>query len=352
MKRVRVGISGCGVMGGWHAAAAAAADSIELAAVADPVAERARELAGKHRVPGVYGDGRDLIDDEAIDAVVLALPTGLRGPLALAAFERGKHVLVEKPAAMSVEELEGLIAARGSLVAGSCSSRYRFLPSAAAVTDFLRSAPMGPIRSIFIRDFATAKPRPDKEKPAWRLKKDLNGGGIFVNWGCYDLDYVLGVAGWGVEPRQVSAQTWTISPLLASHVPAGSDAETHVVAFVRCAGGAVIHYERAEYIPLHTPACAWEIIGERGALRLTMRPGTGKQIHYDELDAEQGASSRVIWEGDEDGSIIHGRPVQDFAEAIVEGRSPATTLEQALVLQKITDAVYASAESGETVAIP
>lgn len=351
MKQVKMGIIGCGVMGSRHAATAAASPLIDLVAVADPVSDRARQLAAQHQVPGVYTDGLELLAAPEVDAVVLALPTRLRDPLVLAAFGQGKHALIEKPVAMNAAALEQMIAARGSLVAGVCSCRFRLLPSAVEMTGFLGTDPLGPIRSVFIRDFSSAPPRPDQEKPAWRLSRDLNGGGILVNWGCYDLDYVLGLLGWRLQPSDVSAQSWTIPPMIASHVPAHSDAETHLAAFIRCTGGEVILYERGEYVPLQTTCKAWEIIGDHGALRLELKPGTGKRIYHDYLDAEQGAISQVIWEGDEEMALIHGWPTQDFAEALLAGRPPATPLEQARVLQQITDAVYHSAAIGSTVTI-
>jgi len=350
MTKVRVGLIGFGAMGARHAAAAAKSKLIDLVAIADPAKERLQSVVAEHGLLRTYEDGMELLQDEGVDAVVLALPTGLRGPLVMEAFAHGKHVLVEKPVAMNGPELERMIAAKGDVVGACCSSRHRFLPHAEAVTQFLRDQPLGPIRSILIRNFSPAKPRPEKEKPAWRLSRELNGGGILVNWGGYDFDYVLGVLGWSLDPVTVLAQSWGIPPILSSHVAEGSDGETHVAAFIRCAGGEVIQYERAEYLSLSTHAI-WEIIGTRGSLRLQMIPSVGKKICYDYLDEEKGACSTVLWEGDEEGAVVHTRPVQDFAEAILEGRSPATTFEQSLIIQKITDAIYASAAQSQAVTL-
>lgn len=348
MKRIRMGIVGCGVIGSRHAAAAAAAEHIELTAVADVATERAAEIAGRFGVPNVYADGQALLSGKQVDAVVLALPTALRTPLAFAAFEQGLHVLLEKPVAMHTAELDRLIAARGSLVAACASSRFRFLPSAVAVTDFLKTDPLGELRSIFFRAFSPAQPLPEKPKPAWRLRLDLNGAGILGNWGCYDLDYLLGITGWRLRPLQVLAQTWPIAPELRAHVPQGADAETHAIGWVRCAEGVILHFERAEYVPLVTSQ-VWEIIGTKGALRLHMTPSRNKQLFHDALDDAQGTRTTTLWTGDDDGTIVHARPVLDFADAIIEGRAPATTLEQARVIQQITDAVYASSASGRIV---
>ena len=350
MKMLKLGVIGCGAMGVRHVATAKASDCIEVVAVADTLGDRARTLAAENGIAKAYEGGADLLDDAGVEAVVLALPTALRSPLALAAFQRGKHVLLEKPAAMNVRDLERLIAAKGDRVGACCSSRYRLLPSADSAAEFLKSGSLGPLRSLVIREFQKAAPRPTKEKPAWRLSRALNGGGILVNWGPYDLDYILGLTGWAFQPRWALAQTWPVAPVLAAHVHPESDAETHLTGLIRGADGSMLHIERAEYAPIRTDS-AWEIIGTNGSVRLQLRPGTAKVIHHDFLDAELGLRSEVLWEGEEDGSGLTGAPLMDFAHAILHVRDPATTLEQALILQKIVDAIYESAGQGRPVPI-
>ena len=349
MDRVRLGVIGCGVMGFSHLRAAAKSPLIELAAVADPVAERAGKAA-EFGAAQTYPDGATLLADDRVEAVVLAMPTALRTPLALQAFNRGKHVLLEKPVAMNAGEVDRMIAARGALVGACCSSRYRFLPSAQATADFIATGALGEVRVIHARQFHPVAPNPEQPRPAWRLSKALNGGGFLVNWGCYDLDYLLGLTDWSLRPERVSAQTWPIAPHLLSHVAPGSDAETHFIMLVRCAGGAMISFERAEYIPIEPEAC-WQIIGSKGALQLYMRAKADKKITFHTSDDEAGLVSRTVWEGDEALDAVDELPVHDFAEAIRTGRPPKTTLEQSLVLQKITDAVYASAARGCEVAL-
>ena len=96
---------------------------------------------------------------------------------------------------------------------------------------------------------------------------------------------------------------------------------------------------------------AWQIIGSEGGLRLNMLTASDKVIWYDRSDPEQGLVSEKLWEGSEEGGVVHDGPVQDLAQAILEGRKPKTSLENALVVQKITDAVYESAERGGSVEI-
>jgi UDP-N-acetyl-2-amino-2-deoxyglucuronate dehydrogenase len=350
MKRVALGIIGCGAIGQYHLRAAIASPFIDVVAIADLRQEVRKETAAHYNISRVYAEGKELIEDERVEAVVLALPTCGRTELALHAFARGKHVLTEKPVAMNASEVRRMIAARGDLIAGCCSSRYRFLPSAKVATDFIATGALGELRVIRSRVVDGASEPPKVPPPPWRLSKALNGGGILVNWGCYDLDYLLGITGWQLKPRLVLAQTWMVAPHLAARAAPGSDAESHVAALILCEGGSVITYERGEFVAAQSES-TWQIIGSQGSLHLRMLPEVNKTIIYDATTSEQGVIPQILWQGEEDADQVHTSPVQDFAAAILESRPPMTTLEQALIIQQITDAVYASAASGAAVEV-
>ena len=348
MKSIGFGIIGCGVIGTRHMSDASQSPMIKLVAVADLVEERARRSAELFGVKSAYFNGDDLLDDPEVEAVVLAFPTKWRTKLGLRAFSKGKHVLTEKPVAMNADEVRQLISARGDLVAGCCSSRFRFTESAKKATDFIASGGLGDLREAYCRAFVAAGEKPEVMPPEWRLKRGLNGGGILVNWGCYDIDYLLGLTGWSLKPRRVFAQMWAIPPQFEPHIAPGSDAETHYTALIRCDGGTVIMMERGEYMPAQSEN-TWQIIGSKGSLRLTMDRDP-KPILHDDTSTEKGVITNILWQGTQNPSFDKV-PVTDFAEAIRENRQPKTNLENALVVQQITDAIYASAEQGTIVEI-
>ncbi len=350
MEPVKLGIVGCGVIGPHHMDAARKSPLIDLVAVADRIEERARAAAEKYGAPKVFREGADLIDDPDVDAVVLAFPAVGRLELALRAFARGKHVLTEKPVAMNAGQVERMIAARGSLTGACCSSRWRFPEGARVATQFLATGALGDLRVVRHRGIVAATGTPKAPPPEWRLKRAQNGGGFLMNWGCYDLDYLLGLTGWSLKPKSVFAQTWGVPPQFEANVAPGSDAETHYTALVRCEGGTMLSVERAEYAPAQSEV-AWQIIGTRGSLRLHMTGITPKVLVHDDTTTDDGVVSRTLWEGEEDLSVVHNGPVTDFALAIREGRRPMTGLEEALLVQKITDGIYASAATGSAVGI-
>jgi predicted dehydrogenase len=102
-------------------------------------------------------------------------------------------------------------------------------------------------------------------------------------------------------------------------------------------------------MPAHAQA-AWQIVGTRGSLTLGMTSMDGPRIVHDEISPEKGGvTSTVIFEGRDPDPCDNPCVIQDFAEAIRRQRSPATGLEQALVIARLSDAIYASAHARRAV---
>lgn len=350
MDPVKVGVIGCGVIGSRHLSVASQSDNIELVAAADLVDSYRENAIKRFNPPNVYTNDIELLDNEDIEAVVLAFPTQYRTEVAIRAFERGKHVLIEKPIGMNVGEVNQLIAARGDLVSGCCSSRNRFNKAARLATELITSGGLGDLRTVYCRALRGCGKEPDSPRPAWRLKKSLNGGGILVNWGCYDIDFLLGITGWQLKPKTVFAQTWTVPSVFDSHIAPGSDAETHYSALVRCEDGTTITLERGEFMASHSSS-NWEVIGSEGSLKLNMGDGNPKKITHSQSTTVDGVSSDPLENSEDLPGPHYDDPLTDFAAAIRQNRQPITGLEQALVVQQITDGIYTSAESGTSVDI-
>jgi len=341
---IRLAVIGCGAIAQYHLRALQDNRKVHVVALADLRSEVARKTADAFSIGRWTGDPNELLEDPAIDAVILALPTQARLGLALAAFRSGKHVLVEKPVAMNAGEVAQLIGAQGNRVGACCSSRNRALGSAQAAAQFLRDGALGQLRVLRVRSFTKPGPAPATQPPEWRLSRRLNGGGIFVNWGCYDLDYMMGLLEFRLQPLHVLARTWTVPAAYEGQVFPGSDGETHAVALVTFTNGAVLVYERSEFAAI-PPDAAWQITGERGTLSLSMQKSKSSRVELT-VPAPEGIQTKVLWEGDESSVDEVGSPASDFVEAIATGRKPRTTLGEALIVAKITDAVYQSARSG------
>lgn len=345
---VRLGIIGCGIIGRQHLTGARAVpQSVEVVAVADLSADAVAAARHAFSIERGYTDALQLLDDPVVEAVVLALPTGIRGAIAQAAFARGKHVLLEKPAASTPEELEELVRARGELVAASCSARFRTTRIAQEACAIIASGRLGTVREIRVRGHQAAPARPEPLPPAWRLSRRQNGGGILWNWGPYDLDFVLGLFGWRLAAQTVFGQTWTIADELTGWVAEGSDGETHGVALIRFSSGCVMTLDRGEYLPSPTQADC-QIIGTRGSLSLDMLPGPDRRLVLFESDAN-GTAETLRLESDQVYADVPPALLRNFAGAVRGDIEPLTSLENALTIARITEAVRRSAETGSSV---
>src|SRR5574341_219097 len=123
-KKLRAAVVGVGYLGQYHAEKLAAMKDVELVAVADADAARARHIAAKHGC-AAHADPLELI--AGVDLVSIAVPTELHHAVARGFLDAGVHVLVEKPIARTLEEADALVAlarSRGALLAVGHLERF------------------------------------------------------------------------------------------------------------------------------------------------------------------------------------------------------------------------------------
>ncbi|NLX99575.1 MAG: Gfo/Idh/MocA family oxidoreductase [Rhodopirellula sp.] len=120
MEKVRFGLIGYGAWGSHHARAISSVSEAILVAIAESRPEAREQAAGDHPHTAVYGDYREMLAREALDAVAVVLPTHVHYEVANDSLEAGCHLLLEKPMAVSIEQCERLNAlarTRGRLLA-------------------------------------------------------------------------------------------------------------------------------------------------------------------------------------------------------------------------------------------
>lgn len=211
-KKVSWGMIGCGQIAvDKMLPAMRSADHAELVAVADPIAER-RALTGADG----YSDYRELLRDPRIEAVYIALPTGMHLEAVLAAAEAGKAILCEKPLGQSVAEVSQMTeaAARADVrLMTAYMSRFSDLFQQACRT--LHSGAIGEITFVYANFSYTAlNPYPPGAPGGWRWTDPLGGGplldiGVYLAFGLREL---LGQTIETVNARAVN----TVAPQQAS----------------------------------------------------------------------------------------------------------------------------------------
>lgn len=126
---MRVGVIGTGFMGRVHVEAIRRLGFVEIGAVVGSRIERARMLADSFGIERAEADFRKILDDTSIDAVHICTPNALHYPIAEAALSAGKHVLCEKPLAMSSQEATKLVQLAGERKRRNCTCHnLRYYP--------------------------------------------------------------------------------------------------------------------------------------------------------------------------------------------------------------------------------
>ncbi|MGL4310159.1 MAG: Gfo/Idh/MocA family protein [Paracoccaceae bacterium] len=202
MDRIGVGLIGTGFMGKAHALAyrsvrAVMGDvpDVDLVALADTPADKAREMAAQFGFGRATADWRDLIADPAVQIVSITTPNGMHREMALAALAAGKNVWCEKPMALTLDDARAMeSAARDS----GCKTRLGYNYTAnPAFTHACRLVAAGEIgRVVHIRGWVDEDYQADPALPwSWRAKLTDAGLGALGDIGCHLLSLLTGLAG-------------------------------------------------------------------------------------------------------------------------------------------------------------
>ncbi len=183
MKK-KVVVIGYGGMGGWHVKHLLESDVCELVGVCD-IKEERRALARENGLK-VYNDIDEVLADESVELVTLAVPNELHMPMAISAMEAGKNVISEKPVTMSSEYLQKMIDASertGKLF--TVHQNRRWDKDFLMMKQVYASGELGEVFNIESRVHGSRGIPGD-----WRGKKE-HGGGMILDWGVHLIDQML-----------------------------------------------------------------------------------------------------------------------------------------------------------------
>jgi predicted dehydrogenase len=343
-QTVRVGFVGCGrVTETRHLAALRGVRGVEAVALSDVDASRLSSVADAYGVARRYEDWRGLVEDETVDAVAVCVPPALHAPVALAAIAAGKHVFIEKPLALTLEECDSLdaAAARAASLKTAVGFNMRGHRLVREVRARLARGELGRIKLVRTIFASASRARP--EYPAWRVRRESGGGSIF-ELGTHHFDLVRFTL--GQEAREVYASCDERDE--TSVVTLKTDEGTQVVAALSEATG-----ESHEL----------EFYGERGWLRVSCYRADG----IERLDAGQYSGSvrarldgaartlralpRVLAQARRGGDYVNSyvEEWRHFADA-VRGRAQVTaTLEDGRRALEIALAATESTRTGRAV---
>jgi predicted dehydrogenase len=196
---LRAGLLGCGRIAGYfHGPILARLPGVAVTALADPVAENRRRLAYAAPAANHYADWQSPIELGEIDLAVICLPPALHARAAVAAFEAGCHVYVEKPLALTRSEGRAMIAAweRAGTV-GMVGLNFRFHPLVEEARRRVADGELGAVTAV--RTLFTSQRR---SLPDWKAEPGA-GGDALADLGTHDVDLAAFLTGRPVRPESL-----------------------------------------------------------------------------------------------------------------------------------------------------
>lgn len=347
---VRVAIAGLGTIAEHHA------DSVvelghNLVAGIDIDQEAREGFAGAYDAR-TYATFDEMASDADVDALVVTTPNRFHEEYAVAGLDAGLDVLVEKPLAHAVASAER-IAAAADRAEGFCmvGFNYRFAPGASIIDAYRREGRFGDVRHI---EANYVRQRGVPSRGSWITNRNLAGGGALVDIGVHAVDLALYFLGFP-EPTEVLGSVrsefgcrddYTYVDTWRSETGTGGfDVEDSATAFVQFANGATLSLDVA-WAANRPPNDELVIRGTEAGATFDRRTGDLTVHGADQTGVPHLRETRVETRDVE----THRRQDEVFLDAVAAGAAPSTnTVDEALVVQRVLDAVYRSATEGRAV---
>lgn len=339
-KELGIGILGCGMIAHFHARAIAEAAGGRLRGVYSDQGEQARRFAEEYST-SVFDRYEAMLASPEIDVVSICTPSGFHASQAARAARLRKHVIVEKPLAITREQLaEVKTACAEGGVCLSVISQLRFSPAVRFLKRAIREGAFGKILFADLRMKYHRAPEYYRESP-WRGTLAMDGGGALMNQGIHGIDLLLDLMG---PVARVYGRTRT-----ALHKIEVEDTAVSCLEFVSGAMGTV---HAATSVSPGYPRQI-EINGSLGSAILT----EDKISLWDvpamplppELFWEQTAAKGGFRAPDGISHVLHRVQIEDVIAAVRDGRAPAVGLADGKRSVEVVLAIYESAERGAAV---
>lgn len=328
MSKFRIGLVGVGDILDCHLCAIEANPDYKLMGICRRSKEKLDKQADELGVKG-YVDYRAMLEDKP-DIVLISLPHDLHYRVAIDAIKAGCHVLIEKPIAIGIGEINDIISFAGK--AGKAvivtESSY-WLPTFLTARNVVQSGVLG---KMLFGNFINHRFYYNDSRPEWFLDSKSSGGGQFINIGVHRIAAVRCIIGDDYEEVAVMSSTHRIHPKY--------DIETATQAFVSYAGGQSITYEECGY---HHPP-------------IELKQG----LHFVFEQGMLGITNGYVWTSDRDGNVTKHNLVSEHPGGAyggiyrqmlnaIEGKEHYPTVYHCAKDARIALASYFSSENNKAV---
>jgi predicted dehydrogenase len=346
---IKIGLIGCGNIMRYHVEGwAAMAGQAEIVAVADVAEENIKaRVAEIGREVTIYRDYHDLLADDSIDAVDIALPHHLHCESITAAARAGKHLMTEKPLCLSLTEAESIRqAVETSGIIMMAAHNQLFFPAVLQAKQMILHGDLGKIFTIHSYDCDARRGKLGSNKATWEAEKRLSlggwridpaqmGGGEFIDTGYHPTYRLLFLA--GESPVEVSAMLGTYR--------LDMDREDTAYLLAKFADGRIGQVMTSWAI--RSPGARrtlFHIMAEAGQLW-----GEMDRLYYQPVNFS--APATVDYPGWTSSIPTFAAEIKHFVEAIEGGYQPYHSVAEATETLRVILAGYQSVETGGTVRV-
>lgn len=348
---LRVGLIGAGNISAAHLPGYRhSPQRVTLCAIADTLEPNARRRAAETGVEWVFTDPERMIHDAKIDAVDICTTHASHAPLAIAALEAGKHVIVEKPMAINPRQCLDMVAAAeksgATLMVAQCQ---RFEPSYVTVRKIISSGALGEIRAV--RFDAMQRIAAFITPGHWLFDASITGGGIVISVLVHRIDLMRYLIG---DVHRVTATCKTLDPMFIN----GAEDVAAITMEFSC--GAMGQAFAAWSSMRHPWSESFMIMGSRGTVHAV--PDIGEYIGPAFVAIDGTAPPVVEWNdqfrgwspvGTDQGSLptdnSFTNEILHFADCCASGREPVSSGRDNLGTMGVVFAAYESARTHKPV---
>ncbi len=344
-RKLRVGIIGAGSFANTHMRQFSLLDNVEVTAFARRNSDRLAEMQSQWNVPNGYTDYREMLEDPDVDAVDIITPTDLHMQMAVEAASAGKHVLCDKPLALTANDCQAMLdAAESAGVIHSTNFNQRGNTAVGRMKRYIDDGFIGGLIHANIWWGMTNQHATRPEVLSWRFKPETGGGTVYELIHVFDMARFLG----GEVSRITSVLHTADKHRPFTDLPEGMDVE------VPDSSAFLLEFENGGYMVAHTSFVTRMVEPDGTTFARIEVSGTGGVIHTDGRHGLKGYS------GDARGQLAelepgpaYPQPYERFVNACLAGDQSLveTSFYDGLKAAEIVDAAYRAWESKSWVSV-
>jgi predicted dehydrogenase len=327
---IRVGVVGAGAIAQLaHLPLLSKLRGAQLVALCDNDRPKARALADRFDIPDVFTDIEDLLEFDELDAVVVATPNHLHEPHVLSALAAKVHVLCERPLSLTARGVERILASANRVDRKVfVANNHRFRSDVQALDRFLRGGELGKLTGIRAGVY-----QPRLRHEGWRARRAEAGGGAFFDQGLPMVDLAMWLADYPAPVR-----VW-------AHMdrPRGTAVEESALVTLECESGVAFTFDISWAYVGYEERWWFETLSSRGSARLAPLRVV-KELNGKPTDVSPGGAAAR----ESSFNQSYRAELAHFLSVVAE-ETPYEAPTDQLVLHKVVEAAYRSADEGKEV---